>query len=521
MRNLATHIEKIEAYLRKPRTMALFLVSALLLFLGFFRLETVPAPWWDEGWTISHAKNWVELNHYGRLLIDEPAPAGLSAHFPVVSQVALSFKLFGIGIWQARLPGILFTFAALTLIYHLAKKLYNPTIAYGTLFSVLFLLTLPQINPILSGRQVLGDMPLAFYLLAGYVSFMAAWKRPLMFLPLTIFFWGVSINIKAQTFPFWLLAMLVPLLVASLKRSWYSVLIISSAILGSWIISEGLVSLQNFIIRDISLLREPLEGLYQAVAFVTAIPARMSSLAVLVHSGLPTLFALVFITWGFIKGYKRVDLTKSDEVVKLSLLVFSGTWFAWFLLLSTGGPRYMSTPGFMAGIFVSVMLFDYSAKFNFKLTVLRAAQFLKLKQLDLSGVKALLTVFMVGPLVIISLISSYGLLFEKDDSLAQAVHYLNTFTLPGSLIESYESEIFFLLDRPYHYPPDQLHLEWLIRWTQDMDLEVHYDPLASDPDYLVYGPVSATWNLYDEVIQAGEFKPIMRFSRYIIYERVR
>ena len=70
--------------------------------------------WFDEGWVISLARNWVELGHYGHLKMGQPVSTSvLAAGLPVVAPIAASFRLFGIGAWQARLPGVFFTVGAL------------------------------------------------------------------------------------------------------------------------------------------------------------------------------------------------------------------------------------------------------------------------------------------------------------------------------------------------------------------------------------------------------------------------
>src|SRR5690242_14234551 len=95
-----------------------------LLFLGLWNLSG-PGVWWDEGWTMSVARNLAERGHYGRLLDGQLAPPGLEAAFPVTLPIALVFKLFGVGIWQGRLFGVLCTVAALALMYYLALRLYS------------------------------------------------------------------------------------------------------------------------------------------------------------------------------------------------------------------------------------------------------------------------------------------------------------------------------------------------------------------------------------------------------------
>src|SRR5437868_3006531 len=102
--------------------------SVIVIALGLWNLGG-PGVWWDEGWTMSVARNLVERGHYGRLLDGQLAPPGLEAAFPVTAPVALSFELFGVGIWQGRLFGVLCTVAALALMYHLALRLYNRPVA--------------------------------------------------------------------------------------------------------------------------------------------------------------------------------------------------------------------------------------------------------------------------------------------------------------------------------------------------------------------------------------------------------
>ena len=52
-----------------------------------------PPPWWDEGWTLSVARNWVERGHYGRLLDGQIAPNGLEASFWVTAPVRIPRRL--------------------------------------------------------------------------------------------------------------------------------------------------------------------------------------------------------------------------------------------------------------------------------------------------------------------------------------------------------------------------------------------------------------------------------------------
>ena len=121
-----------------------------------YHVESVPPIWWDEGWTFTVARNWVELGHYGRLENGEFVSHGLEAGFPVTASVALSFRLFGVGVYQARLVAVIFALTALALLYGVAFSLYDRKIGIATLVGVILLSSTADIQPLLAGRQVLG-----------------------------------------------------------------------------------------------------------------------------------------------------------------------------------------------------------------------------------------------------------------------------------------------------------------------------------------------------------------------------
>ncbi len=109
---------------------------------------------------------------------------------------------------------------------------------------------------------------------------------------------------------------------------------------------------------------------------------------------------------------------------------------------------------------------------------------------------------------------------NSGQALYEVAHFLNTETANDALIESYDSELFFMLDRPYHYPADQLQVDLGRRTYWGQDVAIDYDPLAANPDYLVVGQNSRLWGLYDSVLETGAFRLVRRFQWYDVYERV-
>ena len=150
--NHITSAGRTDAVVRPLSTVrAALLIAAATLLIGLWNLEG-PEFWWDEGWTLSVARNFVERGHYGRLLDGEPAPGGLEASPVVTLPVALSFQVFGVGLWQGRLVSLAAAAAALALMFVLAARLYDQRVAWGTSGTLLLLLTAHlQLNALLTG----------------------------------------------------------------------------------------------------------------------------------------------------------------------------------------------------------------------------------------------------------------------------------------------------------------------------------------------------------------------------------
>jgi len=102
--------------------------------------------------------DYVNLYAFGTDWLDKP-------HFPFWV-AALSFKLFGIGTWQYKLPGILFLLVGAYYTYLFAKELYGKTIA---LWSVLLLLTAQHI--LLSNTDVRAEPYLTGLIIAAVYHF--------------------------------------------------------------------------------------------------------------------------------------------------------------------------------------------------------------------------------------------------------------------------------------------------------------------------------------------------------------
>ena len=498
------------------------LLTFAILVAGTINLESTPPLWWDEGWNLSVARNWIERGHYGLLLNGEPVSPRLAGAFSVVAPIAVSFRLFGIGIWQGRIVGIFFTLGALALIHFLARRLYDRSVAIGTLAVLLFMLPHRELHPVLIGRQVLGEMPAIFYLLAGFACFLVALNKSLWFMPVVVGAWGIALITKMQVLPFWVVSLSIPLLVTLFRRNWQLAGLLLIALIGSLITSQLLLWLQQFLLHSQMLPRSPISGLYDVTALVPVFSIRLTVLIVTLMFGLPTVLGLCFAAIKFIRNSKEKPCDVHLEVVRLALISLSGSWLAWYLFLSVGWVRYLFPATFIGSIFVAAMLRDLTHDFSLSSTIKRAGYALRHLRFNRQSVGALLAIVLISmtfPETQQMLYRSY--VVNADTSAFQVADLLNTQAAPNALIETYDSELFFILNRRYHYPPDQVHVELNRRTFLGQDVSIDYDPLAADPDYLVVGPHSKLWHLYDSVLATGAFRLLHAYSRYDVYERVR
>jgi 4-amino-4-deoxy-L-arabinose transferase-like glycosyltransferase len=496
-------------------------LALLLVALGLWHLSAPPT-WWDEGWTLSVARTWVEHGHYGRLLNNELAPPGLEAALPTTGSVALSFRLLGVGLWQGRLPGVLYAVGALGLMYALAARLYNQRIAVATMVVLLLLPMHPQLHPLIMGRQVLAEMPMLCFLLAGYLALLPALRRSRWMLLVAILFWALAINTKAQTLPFWGASLAVPLGAMLIKRQWKTAVLLGLGLPSSYMFAGGLLWLQRVALQDGTLVGTPVTGIYEVTAFVLSSFNRMFALQMFLFLGLPTFFGLGYAVWQWMNRFKQRTSVAEVDVVRLALLTLSGSWLAWYLMLSVGVPRYLFPATFLGSVFVAPLFARLTAEFNIVETLNRTGALLRRRQIRWENIGALTVVVVLASMLSLTLLTLQRYYVNNNDQSAQEVaSYLNTQTAPDALIETYESELHFLLNRPYHYPPDQLHVELNRRSLLGLEVDIKYDPLEADPDYLVVGDFSRNNDLYEPVLVDGTFRLLQRHGGYNVYERVR
>jgi hypothetical protein len=97
------------------------------------------------------------------------------------------------------------------------------------------------------------------------------------------------------------------------------------------------------------------------------------------------------------------------------------------------------------------MLDDWTNHFDRAWTIKRAGTILKKLRFCTQNLTALTAIVLITMPVGQALTVLYGAyVVDPDDSINDTLYFLNTATPPNALIETYESELFFLLNRRYH-----------------------------------------------------------------------
>jgi len=455
-----------------------------------------------------------------------PAPRGLEASITVTAPVALSFRFLGVGIWQGRVVELVFLIGAIIFLYLLSVKIYNHVVANISLAALFLMSIFPEWHPLIMGRQVLAEIPMLLLVLAGYWCFYITISDCLWFLPLTVLLLATGAVTKSQAFPFLTVSLIVPLVLAIYARQWRLAGILAWSLITFVLAVALIVWFQSVVVGRYSTGRIEfggVGGIYSVVAFVPNLRIRWLAVEVSLFL-MPTILGVLYVTRESLSEGRWRNIQLGRNILCMALLSFTGSWLVWYILCSNSHPRYVAPASFVGNIFVAKLLRDLLDRrvrvFSHRAT---RDEFLRLPNRGRDA-DALLALLLIGVWSFATAkMIHQTFIVERDESVQRVAEFLNTQTPVDSLIETYDSEVHFLLNRSYHFPPDQIHVD-LIRRTFPGNygkVNIKYDPLAANPDYLVVGDFIKGLRLYDPVIRSNAFRLIRSFNKYDIYERVR
>jgi hypothetical protein len=492
--------------------------AGLVLFLTTYNLELYPKTWFDEGSHLHVPKNLVQRGVYA-----DSSAEGFRHFGPttgvgptVLLPIAAIFKVAGIGLLQARLVMVAYLLAALALFVLVTRRLYGGATAA---LAAALLITVPGVNLLYLGRQVLGEVPALAFLLLGALLWLRAaeaTRRATGQLALAALAFGLAALTKNQ---FGLLLAPTFALLMLLDRGYYRQLrprffviplagvigAVALSYLGQLLIAAAATGDAGATLR---LMREASGG-----AIFVFSPARwLASLKFLVSPEVYGYWALPGLLYGAALARER-----SRRGLQQGLLVgFACVGLAWFAFGSIGWPRYAFPALAVAALFVAKLFVDLVAA----LTRTTGAATAGRGQAASVGAAAL--VIGVGLLLAYPLQDELRTVAAASDRSPQTVAAYLTAQVPqAAVIETWEPELGFLTDHRYHYPP----LGWLdravrARWLGSGAALTGYDPDAeARPAYLVVGPFARYTGIYAPLIASTSPRLIVTIGEYDVYQR--
>ena len=462
------------------------------------------------------ARNYIDFEHYGQINDGIYRDRGLAQSFPVVLPVIICFKLFGIGILQGRLSSILYSIGLLFVSYFFAKKVFNKKVAVLNLILLVFS-GLP-IHFLLVSVQILGENAMLFYLLSGYLLIASDSQSKNIInrnFILAIFCFTFGIFAKSQISPFLLFSFLTCAAIASLKGNFY--LFIRYAALA---IFPPVVVLLFSVLNGIfhvfpGELVRPVEDLAKYTVLVWDWNSKVEALLVMIIFVLPSIYASIYFVSSKLKYYKNYkSLDEYLYIFSYALICFS--WLSWYLLFSTAWTRYLYPTAVLMTVFLAWAIVDLNYFTSFK----RFSQFLKdISAFSSENIKAWLVYFLI-PIFCHGIIQSCYTMYEElqdtNSSLIETANFLNSHKNIDN-IETYESELFFILEKAYHFPPDTLNVETLRRRIHP-DYQLTYVWDSDKYPYLVIGPYARGFQYYSNSKEKIEkSRLIFDNQRYQVY----
>ncbi|HRE27086.1 MAG TPA: glycosyltransferase family 39 protein, partial [Anaerolineales bacterium] len=171
---------------------------AFVFVLAFTNLVDFPLTWFDEGSHLHVPKTLVRFGVYADYSRDGFRYFGptIGVGPTVMLPIAAAFKLFGIGLFQARVIMALYLVGAVIVFYGLARLLGGPRLA---LVATALLVVTPGLGLVEYGRQVLGEVPGLLFTLAGFWVWFKAWdSASLRRLTIVGLFFGLAVVTKNQ-----------------------------------------------------------------------------------------------------------------------------------------------------------------------------------------------------------------------------------------------------------------------------------------------------------------------------------
>lgn len=476
--------------------------AALLLV----NLTTWPLTWFDEGLNVSASATLATTHLYGL-----PDSAGIRVMDPAIQTgpvvlipIAAAFKLFGVGLLQARLVMLGFAIFALVSYFLLARRIAGQVAPVA-----IALLLLGNGNLFASfvplARQVLGEVTaLGFFCLGSWL-----WMRRrapgsgwLLASAGVGALYGLGMVTKSQlaiTLPVALGLFWIANLLYYRALPWWSPIVVVAVAIACVLVWYGIqltIAGPAGVARNSAVLRE---GFAIHIASLSLAGPR-TALGVLWRTG--------FLWWGIpglLYGVARARKQNPDGLAWFLPLTLIGTWLGWYVCLSIGWDRYAALPLMLVPLYTAPLL---AALVRGQLPLARWVPAPWQSRVGLGAVLLLLVIF-GRPLAL----SVFG---PQDTGAMKMAAFLREQVPADAVVETWAWELSILAPQQFHYPDTHITNLYTLKVLRGQSVpEGSYDPLGAAPDYLLTGAMSNWVGIYDRTMQQAEF--VAEFGHYALF----
>ena len=504
-------------FLSKNRKTLLIALGILLVyFFAFHNLTRYPAPWFDEGSHLHVPKTLALYGEYADISSDGFRYYGptIGVGPTVMLPIAAAFKIFGIGLLQARFVMALYLLAACYIFFKLAEHLSGKAVAW---IALALILSSRSVLFLEYGRQLLGEVPGFFFLALALYLWFAKWNENDTKRLVTIgLFFGLAMITKYQYLLF-----LAPTLILSwgLDIFYYKTSshknflipgIVAAGSFGIWQVFTLMYLGPATMTENLALLQASAEGaafnfnLAQLAANVGA----LSSRAVYLEALLPALIYAFFVS---------VPRTREGQKFSVLFLMIALN-LVWFIVASIGWIRYAFLGLILSSIFIARFFHSLTDGFNIDWS---GGFFRSLFDVK-NAARFALTLWLVAIIAIPLAKDVSEIAFPGPNNARLMADYLNANVPESAVIETWEPEIGFLTNHNYHYPKNEL-LAVAVN-------QVYYggEPVrdrysfveTENPDYILVGEFSKWTLIYPVDYVFENYQWVQTFGDYDLYQRI-
>lgn len=499
---------RVVTHLASPILLAL--ICAPLVLVG---LDGYPAPWFDEGFKLNSARLLAETGLYGSrsadgvILFDMATTSG-----PLeIGLMALSLKLFGLGVFQGRLPIALLTVVLILLVERFGRTAYGGRA--GLLMALLLLAAPPigDVGVVLIGRQALNETPAMLMVVLGLLALTRSWERGSTWMALLAgMAFGVGALSKSQ-FAIPLLPALAliggarlllrhdPPLRAAAPAAGLLIVFFGWSLLGR-LAADPATQLYNQEMLRLGLSANLFTGLWGSTLSARALLIAAIGLA-----------GAGYGAWRFGRAWHKGRARAADWLTLTLALIAVGNTI-WFSLISIGWPRYGYLGYVAALMLLGLLAAEALAMLQARIARRRPGHERLIPMAFGVGLAALAAIAYLPP----------ALRSAEGQAAAQMAAYIEQNLPREARIETWEWELGALgAHTNYHYPDQQYVYLATYQQGRRLPYRLDYDMLEAAPTHLVTGPFSGMTQIYPPQTIAANFVPVVTIGPYQLFERRR